>query len=315
MIKNNIDNAISRIGKYVRKTPFEHSSLISNLTGVETWLKMENQQYTGSFKFRGAINKMLTLNEKQRDSGIYAASTGNHGAAVALASKILGVPCIVYVPENSSEAKLGNMKNFGAEIRVYGTDCMEGEIEARKVAKYTGGEYISPYNDPEIVFGQGTIGAEIITQCDNLDAIIISVGGGGMISGVAGYLKSVWPNIEVIAASPKNHAVMIKSLEEGKIVKINPVPTISDGTAGGVEERSVTFDYCQRYVDHSILLSEKEIEEGIIHMIEKERVLVEGAAGTSVAALIKMREQLKGKRVGIIVCGKNISLDVLKRIL
>ena len=238
---------------------------------------MENQQYTGSFKFRGAINKMLTLNEKQRDSGIYVASTGNHGAAVALASKILGVPCIVYVPENSSEAKLGNMKNFGAEIRVYGTDCMEGEIEARKVAKILRGN-ISPYNDPEIVFGQGTIGAEIITQCDNLDAIIISAGGGGMISGVAGYLKSVWPNIEVIAASPENHAVMIKSLEEGKIVKINPVPTISDGTAGGVEEGSVTFDYCQRYVDHSILLSEKEIEEGIIHMIEKERVLVEGAA-------------------------------------
>ena len=207
------------------------------------------------------------------------------------------------------------MKNFGAEIRVYGTDCMEGEIEARKVAKDTGGEYISPYNDPEIVFGQGTIGAEIITQCDNLDAIIISVGGGGMISGVAGYLKSVWPNIKIIAASPENHAVMIKSLEEGKIVKINPVFTISDGTAGGVEEGSVTFNYCQRYVDHSILLSEKEIEEGIIHMIEKERVLVEGAAGTSVAALIKMKEQLEGKRVGIIVCGKNISLDVLKKIL
>ena len=136
-----------------------------------------------------------------------------------------------------------------------------------------------------------------------------------MISGVAGYLKSVWPNIKIIAASPENHAVMIKSLEEGKIVKINPVFTISDGTAGGVEEGSVTFDYCQRYVDHSILLSEKEIEEGIIHMIEKERVLVEGAAGTSVAALIKMKEQLEGKRVGIIVCGKNISLDVLKRIL
>ena len=206
------------------------------------------------------------------------------------------------------------------EYAEQGQQLIVGEVfglerAARKVAKDTGGEYISPYNDPEIVFGQGTIGAEIITQCDNLDAIIISVGGGGMISGVAGYLKSVWPNIEVIAASPENHAVMIKSLEEGKIVKINPVPTIVDGTAGGVEEGSVTFDYCQRYVDHSILLSEKEIEEGIIQMIEKERVLVEGAAGTSVAALIKMREQLKGKRVGIIVCGKNISLDVLKRIL
>jgi len=315
MIKSNVDNAASRIREHIRQTPFEKSELISKMTGAEVWLKMENQQFTGSFKFRGAINKMLSLNDTQRKSGIYAASTGNHGAAVALASKILGVPCIVYVPENSSEAKLENMKNFGADIKVFGSDCMEGEIEARKVADNTGGIYVSPYNDPEIVFGQGTIAEEICYQCDGLDTIIVSVGGGGMISGVGGYLKSVWPDIEVIAASPENHAVMIKSLEKGEIIKINPIPTISDGTAGGVEEGSITFDYCQNFVDHSILLSEQEIEAGILHMIEKERVLVEGAAGTSIAALIKMKDHLKNKRVGIIICGKNISLDVLQRIL
>ena len=315
MIKSNVDNAASRIREHIRQTPFEKSELISKMTGAEVWLKMENQQFTGSFKFRGAINKMLSLNDTQRKSGIYAASTGNHGAAVALASKILGVPCIVYVPENSSEAKLENMKNFGADIKVFGSDCMEGEIEARKVADNTGGIYVSPYNDPEIVFGQGTIAEEIHSQCDGLDTIIVSVGGGGMISGVGGYLKSVWPDIEVIAASPENHAVMIKSLEKGEIIKINPIPTISDGTAGGVEEGSITFDYCQNFVDHSILLSEQEIEAGILHMIEKERVLVEGAAGTSIAALIKMKDHLKNKRVGIIICGKNISLDVLQRIL
>ena len=260
MIKSNVDNAASRIREHVRKTPFEKSGLISKMIGAEVWLKMENQQFTGSFKFRGAMNKMLSLNNTQRKSGIYAASTGNHGAAVALASKILGVPCIVYVPENSSEAKLENMKNFGADIKVIGSDCMEGEIEARKVADNTGGIYVSPYNDPEIVFGQGTIAEEIHSQCDGLDTIIVSVGGGGMISGVGGYLKSVWPDIEVIAASPENHAVMIKSLEKGEIIKINPIPTISDGTAGGVEEGSITFDYCQNFVDHSILLSEQEIE-------------------------------------------------------
>jgi len=315
MIRSNIDKAASRIREHVRQTPFEKSELISKMTGAEVWLKMENQQFTGSFKFRGAINKMLSLDDAQRKSGIYAASTGNHGAAVALASKILGVPCLVYVPENSSEAKLENMKNFEANIKVFGSDCMEGEIEARKVAKNTGGIYVSPYNDPEIVFGQGTIAEEIHSQCDGLDTIIVSVGGGGMISGVGGYLKSVWPDIEVIAASPKNHAVMIKSLEKGEIIKIKPIPTISDGTAGGVEEGSITFDYCQNFVDHSILLSEQEIEAGILHMIEKERVLVEGAAGTSIAALIKMKDHLKNKRVGIIICGKNISLDVLQRIL
>jgi threonine dehydratase len=315
MIKQNIDKASARIKKFIQKTPFEKSEMISKMVGAEVWLKMENQQYTGSFKFRGAMNKMLTLENSQLESGIYAASTGNHGAAVAYACQILNVPCIVYVPEKSSEAKLANMKNFGAEIRVHGEDCMEGELKAREVATRTGAIYVSPYNDADIVYGQGTIGEEIQSQCEGLDAIIVSVGGGGLISGVGGYLKSIWPNIEVIAASPENHAVMIKSLEQGEIVKINPKPTISDGTAGGVEEGSITFDYCQNFVDHSILLSEKEIEEGLIHILEKERVLVEGAAGTSVAALIKMKNFLKGKKVGIILCGKNISMDVLRRIL
>ena len=315
MIKQNIDRAASRIRKYVQKTPFEKSEMISKMTGAEVWLKMENQQYTGSFKFRGAMNKMLTLSQQQLDSGIYAASTGNHGAAVAYASQILKVPCIVYVPEKSSEAKLANMMSFGAEIRVHGVDCMEGEIKAREVASKTGGVYVSPYNDAEIIYGQGTISEEIQSQCDGLDAIIVSVGGGGLISGVGGYLKSIWPDMEVIAASPENHAVMIKSLEKGEIVKINPKPTISDGTAGGVEGGSITFDYCQNFVDHTLLLTEKEIEVGLLHVLEKERVLVEGAAGTSVAALIKMQDQLKGKKVGIILCGKNISVDVLKRIL
>jgi threonine dehydratase len=258
---------------------------------------------------------MLTLSQSERESGIYGASTGNHGAAVAYACQKLDVPCIIYVPEKSSDAKLANMKSYGAEIRVFGKDCMDGELKAREVSNTTGGVYLSPYNDPEVVNGQGTIGWEIESQCDGLDAVIVSVGGGGLISGVAGYLKAIWPDIEVVAASPANHAVMIRSLEAGEIIKIDPVPTISDGTAGGVEEGSITFDMCQKFVDHTVLLTEDEINNGIIQLMEKERVLVEGAAGTAIAALIKMKDQLKDKRVGIVICGRNISLDVLRKIL
>ena len=315
MINQNVIVASKKINKYIRKTPFERSAMISDLIGADVWLKMENQQHTGSFKFRGAINKMLALSESERASGIYAASTGNHGAAVAYACQLLKVPCIIYVPENSSDAKLINMKNFGAEIVVHGKDCMDGELKAREVANNTGGIYLSPYNDLEVVAGQGTIGKEIESQCNGLDSIIVSVGGGGLISGVGGYLKSIWPDIEVIAASPENHAVMIKSLDAGEIIKISPVPTISDGTAGGVEDQSITFDMCKEFVDHRVLLTEQEIEEGIVHLIEKERVLVEGAAGTAIAALIKMKEHLKGKRVGVIICGRNISLEVLRKII
>ena len=315
MLKQNIIAASDRIKDHVRRTTFEWSSMISQLTGADVWLKMENQQHTGSFKFRGAINKMLTLSQSERESGIYGASTGNHGAAVAYACQKLEVPCIIYVPEKSSDAKLANMKSFGAEIRVFGKDCMDGELKAREVSNTTGGVYLSPYNDPEVVNGQGTIGWEIESQCDGLDAVIVSVGGGGLISGVAGYLKAIWPDIEVVAASPANHAVMIRSLEAGEIIKIDPVPTISDGTAGGVEEGSITFEMCQQFVDHTVLLTEGEINNGIIQLMEKERVLVEGAAGTAIAALIKMKDQLKGKRVGIVICGRNISLDVLRKIL
>tara|TARA_B100001113_G_scaffold341871_1_gene327463 strand:- start:20 stop:985 length:966 start_codon:yes stop_codon:yes gene_type:complete len=315
MINQNVIVASKKINKYIRRTPFERSAMISDLTGADVWLKMENQQHTGSFKFRGAINKMLSLSESERESGIYAASTGNHGAAVAYACQLLKVPCIIYVPENSSEAKLINMKNFGAEIVVHGKDCMDGELKAREVANSTGGIYLSPYNDLEVVAGQGTIGKEIESQCNGLDSIIVSVGGGGLISGVGGYLKSIWPDIEIIAASPENHAVMIKSLDAGEIIKISPVPTISDGTAGGVEDQSITFDMCKEFVDHRVLLTEQEIEKGIVHLIEKERVLVEGAAGTAIAALIKMKEHLEGKRVGVIICGRNISLEVLRKII
>ena len=315
IINQNVIVASKKINKYIRRTPFERSAMISDLTGADVWLKMENQQHTGSFKFRGAINKMLALSESERESGIYAASTGNHGAAVAYACQLLKVPCIIYVPENSSEAKLINMKNFGAEIVVHGKDCMDGELKAREVANNTGGIYLSPYNDLEVVAGQGTIGKEIESQCNGLDSIIVSVGGGGLISGVGGYLKSIWPDIEIIAASPENHAVMIKSLDAGEIIKISPVPTISDGTAGGVEDQSITFDMCKEFVDHRVLLTEQEIEESIVHLIEKERVLVEGAAGTAIAALIKMKEHLEGKRVGVIICGRNISLEVLRKII
>ena len=295
MLKQDIIAASERIKDHVRRTTFERSSMISHLTGADVWLKMENQQHTGSFKFRGAINKMLTLSQSERESGIYGASTGNHGAAVAYACQKLDVPCIIYVPEKSSDAKLANMKSYGAEIRVFGKDCMDGELKAREIADKSGGVYLSPYNDPEVVNGQGTIGWEIESQCDGLDAVIVSVGGGGLISGVAGYLKAIWPDIEVVAASPANHAVMIRSLEAGEIIKIDPVPTISDGTAGGVEEGSITFEMCQQFVDHTVLLTEDEINNGIIQLMEKERVLVEGAAGTAIAALIKMKDQLKGQ--------------------
>ena len=309
-------DASSRIKPFIRKTIFSYSEVFSKLIDGEVYFKLENQQFTGSFKARGALNKILTLNESGKNiSSVISASTGNHGAAVAYAARQAKIECSIYVPEGSSKAKLSNMKNYGATINIFGSDCVEAEAKAREVSEKNQVPYVSPYNDFHIVAGQGTMGAEIKSQANELDAIIISIGGGGLMAGTASFLRSVWPNIKVIGCSPSNSAIMIHSMEEGKILELESLPTLSDGTAGGVEKESITFPLCCKLVDETILISEKEIKDAMVFYIENEHQLLEGAAGTSVAALIKMKDKLKGKKIGVVICGGNIAIDTLKQVI
>ena len=310
-----VNAAAKQIKPYIRYTYFNYSPYFSKFVNGEVHFKMENLQVTGSFKARGAMNKILSLSNEERSRGVISASTGNHGAAVANAAKVMGIPCSIYVPKDSSIAKLKNMENYGATIEVYGGDCVESELRAREVAILKKKVYVSPYNDPLVIAGQGTIGFEIKDQCDGLDVIIISVGGGGLIGGTASYLKSVWPELYVIGCSPENSAVMIHSINKGEILNLQSKPTLSDGTAGGVEENSITFPICKDNIDQSVLVSETEIKNGMISFIENEHLLLEGAAGTAVATLIKMKDELKGKRIGVVICGGNISLDIIKKVL
>ena len=310
-----VESASKRIRPFIRKTYFTYSHNFSELLNADVKFKMENLQITGSFKARGAVNKILSLSRKQRRKGVVSASTGNHGAAVAYAAQKLDSPCSIFVPKDASTAKLKNIKNYGAKIELYGQDCIESELKARDTAKCSGQAYISPYNDPLVLAGQGTIGFEIKNQCEMLDTIIIPVGGGGLVGGIASYLKFVWPSIKVIGCSPMNSAVMIHSIHAGKILNLDSKPTLSDGTAGGIEENSITFPICQNNIDETILVSECEIKNAMISFIENEHLLLEGAAGTAVATLIKLQNELKGKRVGVVICGGNISLDIVKQIL
>ena len=309
-------DATSRIKPFIRKTTFSYSEVFSKLIDGEVYFKLENQQFTGSFKARGALNKILTLNESGKSiNSVILASTGNHGAAVAYAARLAKIECNIYVPEGSSKAKLSNMKNYGATINIFGSDCVEAEAKAREVSEKNQVPYVSPYNDFHIVAGQGTVGAEIKSQANELDAIIISLGGGGLMAGTASFLKSVWPNIKVIGCSPSNSAIMIHSIEAGKILELESLPTLSDGTAGGVEQESITFPLCCKLVDETILISEKEIKDAMVFYIENEPQLIEGAAGTAVAALIKMKDKLKGKKIGVVICGGNIAIDTLKQVI
>ena len=307
--------AADRVRSYIRKTHLTHSRPFSDLVNADVWFKLESLQITGSFKARGAVNKILSLKDQEKEQGVVSASTGNHGAAVAYAAGELNIGCTIYVPDDASPTKLENMEQFGAKIKVHGDDCIKAEAKARQVSISTGQTYVSPYNDPFVMAGQGTLGVEIESQCDGLDVIIISVGGGGLIGGTAGYLKSVWPEIHVIGCSPENSAVMIHSMKAGRVLDLESRPTLSDGTAGGIEENSITFPICCNVIDESVLVTENEIKNAMITYMEKEHQLLEGAAGTAVAALIKKKDDLHGKRVGVVICGGNISLDTVREIL
>ena len=312
---DSIREASDELSGNIVKTPTIKSQYLSNAVNGNVFIKLENLQYTGSFKVRGAMNKLLSLNTRERELGVVAASTGNHGAAVAFGCQKLGISGLVYVPENTSDAKLENMRNYLADIRFHGMDCVDAEAKARTVAKKRDMIYLSPYNDPMVVAGQGTAGVEIESQCDRLDVLIVSVGGGGLIGGISSYLKSVWPDLHVIGCSPENSSVMIKSLAVGRVLDLESLPTLSDGTAGGVEPDAITFSICQDVIDETVLVTEVQIRDGALSLIEKQHQLVEGAAGTAMAALMIKKEELKGQRVGLVVCGGNISINTLQEIL
>lgn len=314
-IKKEALEAEKRIREHIRETPVEYSPYLSQLGNCEVYLKLENMQITGSFKLRGTMNKLLSLSDKEREIDVVTASTGNHGAAFAYALKKLGMRGIIYLPENITQAKIESLRYYGTDLKFHGTDCIEAEDCARDVAEKNNLRFISPYNDIKIIGGQATIGIELQRQIKNIDVVIVPVGGGGLISGIAGYLKSTDKNIEIIGCQPENSRVMYESIKAGKIIEMESKPTLSDGSAGGIEQGSITLDICKNYVDHFVLITEEEIKEAIKIILEKHYMLVEGAAALSVASYLKLKEKYKNKNVVLIISGAKIGLDQLKKVL
>ena len=257
-----VDTALIRISKFIRKTPLQHSKTLSTLSGSEVYLKLENYQVTGSFKARGATNKLMLLSE-QSPQKIITASSGNHGSAVAFASSKLNLDVLIFLPETVSPAKLEKIQSYGAEVKISGHDSGDTEVAAKKYAEANNYPYLSPYNDLDVITGQGTTAAEVCQDIDGLDAVFIAVGGGGLISGMGAYLKHKIPEIQVVACSPENSAAMDHALGVGRIEKIEHSETLSDGTGGALEEGSITFDYCQSIIDRSLLVSEDQITEAM----------------------------------------------------
>ncbi len=276
--------ARDRLTPYIRVTPCEPSLPLSERLRADVWLKSEHLQHTGSFKARGALHKLLCLTPMERQRGVVTASSGSHGAGVAWASRALGARALVFVPEGASTSKVARIRGYGAEVQTYGTDGLDSELHARRHAAEHGNAYVSPYNDLDIVAGQGTVGLEIREQMERADCVIIAVGGGGLIGGVAAYLKGQLPNVRFIGAQPANSPVMTMSVRAGRVVEMPSLPTLSDGTAGGVESDSVTFDLCRTLVDDWVLVSEDEIAACMRTFIADHSQLIEGSAAVALAA-------------------------------
>lgn len=314
-MREEVEAADLRIRPLVRETPLERVPGWSRDWGCEVYLKLENQQVSGSFKIRGAVNRLLTLPMSQRALGVIAASTGNHGTAVALAAQRFGIPVIVYVPEGASAAKVEAIRSLGAEIRVHGRDGVESEIEARRVADASGRVYVSPYNDPQVVIGQGTIGAELVRQLDRVDVLVVAVGGGGLVSGVAGYLTTLHREVTVVGCSPENSPVMHESVKAGRLLNVPVRPTLSDGTAGGIEAEAITYPLCRALVNEWELVSEEEIAVAVRDTLDQARLLIEGSAGVAVAVGKRLAPRYPRGNVVIVVCGGNIGTDTLRKVL
>ncbi|HKQ97120.1 MAG TPA: threonine/serine dehydratase [Candidatus Polarisedimenticolia bacterium] len=310
-----VEAAAARIAPHVRQTPVEASPELSRRGGAEVFLKLENLQATGSFKLRGAMHKLLVLGAAERARGVVTASSGNHGAAVAFGLQALGGRGTVFVPENVSPAKLAAIRERGATVRAEGLDSGLSEILARRYAEDEGLPYVSPYNDPDVVAGQGTVGVELARQVPEIDALFVAIGGGGLIGGSGGYLKGIGRKVTVVACSPENSAVMHHSLAAGKILEMESLPTLSDGTAGGVEPGTITFDLCREVVDDSVLVSEAEIGAALRLVVACHHTMIEGSAAVAVAAYLKVAERFRGRRVGIVLCGANIALEKLAAVL
>lgn len=315
-IASEVERAHGRIRAGVLRTPALRSRPLGRRTGAEVHLKLESEQVTGSFKARGALNKVLSLTPEERARGVVTASTGNHAQGVARALELTGVEGTIWLPENAASSKVEALREYGVPLDFHGRDCLETETHAKRVAGEEGAVWISPYDDPRVIGGQGTAGLELAEQVERIDAVFVPVGGGGLVSGVAGWLKHVDPSVTVVGCQPEASPEMARSVEAGRIVEPEgSSETLSDGTAGGVEQGSVTFEICRELVDEWALLPEPAIAGAMRFMVERHHKLVEGAGALPVAAVLERGEELAGESVALVVSGGNVSAETLEAIL
>lgn len=301
-----------RIAAVAKKTPILHSPLLTEHVGTDVFLKLETVQETHSFKVRGAANKLLGLPQEQRDRGVIAFSTGNHGMAVAYVAQQLGVGAVICVSTRVPQERVAALERLGADVHVHGESQDEAGAYAGRLADERGLTMVNPFDDPAVIAGQGTIGLELLEQIPDLDTVLVPLSGGGLISGIALALKSANPAIRVIGVSMERSPVMYHSIQAGHPVEMEEQDTLAHSLCGGIGlDNRYTFRMVQRYVDEFVLVSEEEIATGMAFALEHERLVTEGAGAVGIAALLAEHVTDLGRRIAVLVSGGNVETEVL----
>ncbi len=297
-----------RIAPYLRRTPLASSAWLSDRSGGQVSLKLESLQHSHSFKFRGAFNAVIARLERSDPASLrlVTASAGNHGQALAKAAEIFGLPLVVFTPIEAPETKLAAIRRHGADLRAVGSDYDAAERLAKAHAAESGAEYVSPYSDPDVIAGAATVALEIFEDAPETTALVVPVGGGGLISGVALVAKAINSRCEVIGVELDVSCPFQTSLRAGRLVEIVAGATLADGLGGNPDPDTITFDFIQRFVDRIVTVSEDDLAGAVVGLVEREHLVTEGAGAAATAAVAARRVDVSGRRTVVIVSGANI---------
>lgn len=294
----------------ISKTPIVHATKIHE----NLWIKAENLQGTGAFKLRGAYNKLSNLTPEEREKGVIAASAGNHAQGVAYSCMKMGIKGTIVMPKTAPLSKIEATRSYGVTVELQGDTFNDAYEYAKNLQEITGAMFIEPFDDPYVIAGQGTIGLEILEKMNDVDTVIVPIGGGGLISGIAAAIKSLRPNCRVIGVQSEHAPSMKESLEQNKMIKLENVSTIADGIAVKTPG-NLTFELCRQYVDEVVTVSEEEIAAAILTLLEKMKMVAEGAGATSVAAAMFNKVDLENHKCVAVLSGGNIDVNLLSKII
>jgi threonine dehydratase len=309
-----IQQAEQRIRNFIYFSPCQLSAALSEVTGQQVYLKLDNLQRTGAFKERGALNRILLLSEDEKRRGVIAASAGNHAQAVAFHATQRGVQARIVMPLMTPLVKISATRGFGAEVILHGANYDEAYEEALRICALEGLTFLHPFDDPAVINGQGTIGLELLQQVQGLEAVVVPIGGGGLISGVACALKESNPAIRVVGVQTERLPSMLRAIENGGPITLHAEATIADGIAVR-RAGDLTVPLVEQFVDEIVTVDEEEIANAIMVLLEREKTLAEGAGAVALAALLQKKTSLRGERTAVLVCGGNIDVSLLARII